>query len=288
MTNVSEEVFLNKLYDVVHKLSGISKTQSYRFKKEWDQYLRQIKENPHIIRSIPIEKEKFLKDIDYRIEILNTVALSFDDAFNTIKTLLSTLYNSYFKDSKLFKNDYSKQDQLILKYIIATKILGELFQYNQLDHDTVPLKYNIMARSYFTIKLKGIRDTEIMDNLKKIEIKLPLTKIKKIMEEIVKDGIINKKRKGRYLYYNLQKELELSEGGKRKYQQTLRSLIDWPTQLWRSYYNIREINVSVSINTKHSDFLNQILSRAATQGYIASNYVFKNLIEYYTKVKEKA
>jgi len=288
MTNVSEEVFLNKLYDVVQKLSGISKTQSYRFKKEWDQYLRPIKENPHIIRSIPVEKDKFLNDIDYRIEILNIVAQSFDDAFNTIKTLLSTLYNSYFKGSKLFKNDYSEQDQLILKYFIASKILGELFQYNQLDHDTVPLKYNIMARSYFTIKLKGIRDTEIMDNLKKIEIKLPLPKVKKLMEEIVKDGLISKKKKGRYLYYNLLKEMELSEEGKRKYQQTLRSLIDWPTQLWRSYYNIREINVSVDTKTKHSDFLNKVLSRAATQGYIASNYVFKNLVEYYTKVKDEA
>ena len=52
-------------------------------------------------------------------------------------------------------------------------------------------------------------------------------------------------------------------------------------------YNIREINVSVETDTSHSDFLNKVLSRAATQGYIASNYVFKNLVEYYTKVKGK-
>jgi len=37
MTEVSEEEFLIKLLDVVHKLSNIAKTQSYRFKKKWDE-----------------------------------------------------------------------------------------------------------------------------------------------------------------------------------------------------------------------------------------------------------
>ncbi|MFX0056676.1 MAG: hypothetical protein ACFE85_04745 [Candidatus Hodarchaeota archaeon] len=286
MTNVSEAVFLNKLYEVVYKLSGISKTQSYRFNKEWDESLSTLNQKPHLVRQIPVEKGKFLNDINYRIEVLNTVKLSFEDGFHSIKSLLNTIYHSYFEKSDLFKKNYSKEDQLILKYLIAKKILGDLIQYNSLDHETVPIKYNILARNYTMMKFKEIRDTEILDNLKKIKIELTLPKLKKIMQEIVKDGLITKTSKGRYLYYNLSKELELSKEGEEYYKRTIRSLIEWPTLFWRSYYNIRELNVTVNQDCKDPDFLNNVLSKAATQGYIASHYVFKNLVQYYEKIKD--
>ncbi|MBY8988948.1 MAG: hypothetical protein KGD61_10880, partial [Candidatus Lokiarchaeota archaeon] len=84
----------------------------------------------------------------------------------------------------------------------------------------------------------------------------------------------------------LKKELELSEEGKKSYNQTIRPLVDWPTLFYRSYYNIRELNVTVDDDPKHQDFLNKVLEKAATQGYIACHYVFKNLVEYYEKLKE--
>ncbi|MFW9951876.1 MAG: hypothetical protein ACFFKA_17300, partial [Candidatus Thorarchaeota archaeon] len=87
MTNVSGESFLLRLYEVVYKLSSIAKTQTYRFKKEWDENLATLNQTPHLIRQFPIIKDKFLNDIDYRIEILDTVRLSFEDGFNTIRFL---------------------------------------------------------------------------------------------------------------------------------------------------------------------------------------------------------
>ncbi|GAG59309.1 unnamed protein product, partial [marine sediment metagenome] len=110
MTNVNEEVFLNKLYEVIYKLSTIAKTQSYRFKKEWDENLKSLKEKPHLIRQIPREKERFLTDIDYRIKTLNTVKLTFDDGVNSIKSLLNALYRSYFDDSDIFTSSFTEQD----------------------------------------------------------------------------------------------------------------------------------------------------------------------------------
>ena len=286
MTNVNEEVFLNKLYDVVYKLSTIAKTQSYRFKKEWDENLESLKEKPHLIRQIPREKEKFLTDIDYRIKILNTVKLSFEDGVHSIKSLLNALYRSYFDDSDIFTSSFTEQDQIILKYLVAKEILGNLIQYNQLDHESVPLKYNILARTYLLIKFKGQRDTEILENLKKINIKLKLPKLKKIMGEIVSDGFINKTKKGRYLYYHLQQELDLSEEGKKTFNQTIRPLVDWPTLFYRSYYNVRELNVTVDGDVKYPDYLNKVLLKAATQGYSACHYIFNNLVRYYEKLKE--
>ncbi|MFX1587345.1 MAG: hypothetical protein ACFFC1_04250 [Promethearchaeota archaeon] len=285
MTNVNEELFLNKLYEVVYKLSGISKTQSYRFNKEWEECLSSLNQKPHLVRPITVQKDKFLNDINYRIEVLNTVKQSFEDGFHSIKTLLHTLYHIYFEKSELFKNNYSKEDQLILKYYVAKKILGDLIQYNALDHETVPLKYNILARNYTMMKFKELRDTEILDNLKKIKIELTLAQLKKIMKEIMNDNLIIKTSRGRYLYYRLSKELELSKEGENYYKTTLRSLVEWPTLFWRSYYNIRELNVTVDQDCKDPEFLNKVLLKAATQGYIASHYVFKNLIQYYERFK---
>lgn len=287
MTNVNEEVFLNKLYDVVYKLSTIAKTQSYRFKKEWDENLEPVKEKPHLVRQIPVEKERFLTDIDYRIKILNTVKLSFEDGVHSIKSLLKALYSSYFNDSDIFTSSFTEQDQITLKYLVAKEILGNLIQYNQLDHKTVPLKYNILARSYLLIKFKGQRDTEILENLKKINIKLKLSKLKKFMEEIISDGFINKTKKGRYLYYHLQQELDLSEEGKKTFNRTIRPLVDWPTLFYRSYYNVRELNVTVDGDCKYPDYLNKVLLKAATQGYLACHYIFNNLVRYYEKLKEE-
>jgi len=287
MTNVNEEVFLNKLYDVVYKLSTIAKTQSYRFKKEWDENLESLKEKPHLVRQIPVKKEKFLTDIEYRIKILNIVKLTFEDGVHSIKSLLNALYSSYFNDSDIFTSSFTEQDQITLKYLVAKEILGNLIQYNQLDHKSVPLKYNILARTYLLIKFKGQRDTEILENLKKINIKLKLSKLKKIMEEIISDGFINKTKKGRYLYYHLQQELDLSEEGKKTFNQTIRPLVDWPTLFYRSYYNVRELNVTVDGDCKYPDYLNKVLLKAATQGYLACHYIFNNLVRYYEKLKEE-
>jgi len=287
MTNVNEEVFLNKLYDVVYKLSTIAKTQSYRFKKEWDENLESLKEKPHLVRQIPVEKERFLTDIDYRIKILNIVKLTFEDGVHSIKSLLNALYNSYFNDSDIFTSSFTEQDQITLKYLVAKEILGNLIQYNQLDHKSVPLKYNILARTYFLIKFKGQKDKEILENLKKINIQLKLSKLKKIMEEIISDGFINKTKKGRYLVYNLEQELDLSEAGKKTFNQTIRPLVDWPTLFYRSYYNVRELNVTVDGDFKYSDYLNKVLLKAATQGYLACHYIFNNLVRYYEKLKEE-
>jgi len=281
MTELSEKEFLVKLYEVVYKLSSISKTQSYRFKREWDDYLKEFDPNPHLLRQFSVEKDKFLKDVNYRIQILDTIRLSFDDGFHSIKSLLSTLYNHYLTDSTKFTEEFLENDQLQLKYFIAKEILGNLFQYNQLEHESVPLKYNILARSYLMIKLKGQTDKEIKENLKKVNLNLTLTELRKSLKEIVDDGFLTKTKKGKNDIYNLAKEIELSEEGKKKFNQVLRPLVDWPTLFWRSYYNIREINVTIKEGAKNPELLNNILSKAATQGYLACHYVFENLKKYY-------
>lgn len=287
MTKVSEDEFLNKLLEVVYKLSKIVKTQSPRFKKKWEEYLKPLNEEPHLVRQIPLDKKKFLDNLDYRIDVLKNVEQATLDGFHSVKNLLQILYSSYF-DSELFKNDFSDDDQLILKYFVAKEILGNLIQYNKLDHESVPLKYNTIARNYTLIKLKGQVNIEVLDSLKKLNIKdVKLTDVNKVMKEVESDGIINIKKKGKNYLYTLKKELELSKEGKKYYSQVLQPLVDFPTLFFRSFFNIRELNVTLDQNVKYRDFLQKILLKTATQGFSPTNYVFKNLVKYYEKIKEE-
>ncbi len=229
MTEVSETEFLKKLLEVVYKLSNIVKTQSPRFKRKWDEYLKPFDDNPHLVRQIPLDKNKFLTDIDYRISVLKTVELATADGFYSTKALLKTLYDSYFS-SELFKKDFSEEDQQVLKYFIAKEILGNLIQYNKLDHESVPLKYNIIGRNYTLIKLQGLGDFEILESLKKLNIKnIEIADVKNIMKEIEADGIVIIEKKGKNNYYYLNKELTLTKEGKFLYCQLLQPLVDWPT-----------------------------------------------------------
>ncbi|MFX0022717.1 MAG: hypothetical protein ACFE9S_10345 [Candidatus Hermodarchaeota archaeon] len=288
MTKVSEEEFLNKLLDVVYKLSNIVKTQSPRFMKKWEDYFEPLDKKPHLIRQIPLDKTKFLKDINYRIKILKIVEQATLDGFYLVKSLLQTFYDLYF-ESKLFKKDFSNGDQVILKFLVAKEILGNLIQYNKLDHESVPMKYNIIARNYTLIKLTGQTDIEILDSMKKLNIKnLNLEDINKIMKEIELEGIIKTAKKRGHYFYEINKELVLSQNGKKNYIQKLQPLVDFPTLFFRSFFNIRELNVTLDKDTKYYDFLQKILLKTATQGFSPTNYVFKNLIKYYEKIKEES
>ncbi|MFX1324264.1 MAG: hypothetical protein ACFE8N_04860 [Promethearchaeota archaeon] len=287
MTTVNNEEFLNKLVEVVYKLSNIAKQQSYRLKSKWEEYLKPIKDTPYLVRDIPLDKKKFIEDIDYRIQVLKTVEQAVVDGFYAIKAVLNTLYNSYF-DSELFRSDFSDDDQLILKYLVAKEILGNLIQYNKMDHDSVPLKYNIMGRNYYTMKLKSESANEILSNLEKLNIKnLKLVDLNEIMEEIKKDGIIDIKKQDEEYFYEIKRTLNLTPEGDRKYNNLLAPIVNWPTGFWRSFYNIRELNVTPDESCKYQDFLTKTLAKSATQGFGPTDYVFKNLIKYYEKIKEE-
>ncbi len=288
MTELSKKDFLQRLLDIVKKLSSIAKAQTFRFQQKWNDFLNEVEIKPHLVREISIEEEKFLNNIDYRINSLKNVSQTVIDGFYCIKTLIEALYKYYF-NSNTFKQKYSEKDQLNIKYIVAKEILGNLIQYNKLDHEIVPLKYNIIARNYTLLKLKGQYDKDILDNMNKIfDNQLELKKIQNIMEEIRGDGLISIEQKNGNYFYKLKNELKLSEDGEKNYNQYISQIIIWPTNFWRSFYNIRELNITPGPDVEYHDLLQKILSRSATQGFGPTDFVFKNLIKYYEKIKQES
>ncbi len=285
---VCEADWLERLYDVVKKLSTIALAQASRFKKLWDGYFSSIDVKPHSVRYENVEQEKFINDIDYRIKSIKNIEDSFVDGYYAIKSILQALYEHYFLDSDLFTKAFTEPDRTILKYMAAREILGNLIQYTKLDHESVPLKYMIIAREYIMMKLKGVSLTGIMNNLKKLKKVVDSEYVSNQMKEVQEDGIISIEEKDGEPFYTIKTELKLTEEGKRMYNSTYRPLVDWPTQFWRSYYNIRELNVTPSSDCPYDDFLGKILTKSATQGFSPAHYVFTNLGKYYQKIKDES
>lgn len=270
------------LTDVIAKLANIAKTMRYRFQNKWEEYLGQITMKPHQIRLIPFEKEMFMNNYEYRIKTLKTVSNSFIDGYYAIKSLLEALYKEYL-DSTLFKERYSIEDQIKIKYIVAKEILGNLVQYNMMDHETVPLKYNILARNYMILKFNAKNTEEIQKNMNKVFLKTPLSseKIRDTMEEIANEGLINIEQQNNTQLYNLKDTLELSQQAQKVFNENLAQLITWPTNLWRSFYNIRELNITPGSSIPQYEVLKKVLSRSATQGFSSANFVITSLIKFF-------
>lgn len=285
MSELSEQQFFSKLAEVIYKLSKIGSTQTYRFKQKWDELLAEFEPNPHLVRDISIDKEKFLIDNDYRIAVSKSVENAIVDGFYSIKSLLNTLYHAYFNSDK-FITLFSEDDRIAIKYLTAKEILGNLIQYNQMDHDTVPLHYNIMGRNYLLIKLKGQSTSQLIENLKKLNIELSQEQLLSEMNKVVSDGLVNREEKDGEPFFTLTKELKLSAEGQQNYNEFLQALISWPTQFWRSFYNIREMNVTPNKDVPFRNFLVKVLSKSATQGFRSAHFVFKNLVKYFESTKQ--
>lgn len=286
MTEVNDQEFINRLYGVIHKLSGIANSQSYRFEHLW-KYFEGFDLKPHVVRRYKIDKDKFFSDNDYRISITKTVADSMVDGFYSIKSILQVLYQHYYQDSELFIRDFPSQDaRSMLKYFTAKEILGNLIQYSKMDHETVPLKYNIIARHRIMMKLQGVDLKEILQDLTKLNKNIERNVLIKLMEEIRDDGIITIEQNGDSYIYKLACELKLDSELKKQYTSTFQALVDWPTQFWRSYYNVRELNLTPKESTPHREFLIKILGKSATQGFGPAYYVFQNLEKYFQKLKD--
>lgn len=284
---MNEEQILERIIETIEKLSNIGQTQRYRFQEKWNEYLGNLNSNPKLIREIPFDKDRFRNDIQYRIDTLKTVSNAFVDGYYSIKSLLKALYHNYFQ-SEEFNKRYPNKDAIKIKYIAAKEILGNLVQYNKMDHETVPLKYNIMARNYTILKLKPKTDSALRKNINKIFTKEPisLSQVHDTMEKIAKDGLISIKKQDDGYIYELKEELTLSPEGEKIYNQNLAPLITWPTQLWRSFYNIRELNMTPGEDVRYKNFLTKVLSRSATQGFSPASFVMKNLKKYYKTIRD--
>ena len=93
-------------------------------------------------------------------------------------------------------------------------------------------------------------------------------------------------------YYTWKKDMDfkLSEEGESFYRNNIFPVLEWCVGLWRSMYNIRELDVVIPDSYKWKSFLEKTVAKAATQGFMTCYWVIKNIRKYYEMIiagKEK-
>ncbi|MHA1727685.1 MAG: hypothetical protein ACTSWY_03020 [Promethearchaeota archaeon] len=261
-----------------------------------------VEPEPHRIRDFKPNKLRFFENDDYKIKILHEFEISVVDGYYCIKSIVSTLFNNYFTNSELFLKDVDENDRIPMIYMAADTLIGSLLQFLSTEKEIVNIKYLVVVKNKSMLKLKGMFGGEILNNLRASGFKSDLEKIQKIMGELVELGYVEMRnvsknvlkigkemektgKKGQF-FYKWIKNFELSPEGQNFYKKNIHQVIVWAVQLWRSLYNIRELDVVIPEKYKFRTFLEKTVAKAATQGFMSSYWVVKNLQKYYKLVIE--
>lgn len=291
----ADDLFILTLWRIIKKEQTFIHSQMPRFSKLWSEHLEQVEPSPHKIREIQVLRENFFGSDQKKIIILRKLELSLVDGYYTVKSVVETLFGKYFQDSELFLSKFKEEDRIPAKYLAAEALLGALLQFISSEKESVPLKYLIIAKNRSMLKLKGLTDKKILLNINPEGSELERDKINDLMAELVQSGYVERTTvkangaqdlEGARYYYKWKKDFKLSTEGNYFYNSYINPIIAWTVQLWRSFYNIREIDVQIPENYKFRNFLMKTVAKAATQGFKSCYSVIKNIQTYYEMVIE--
>lgn len=289
------DLFLSTLWKIIKKDKTFIQSQMPRFTKLWGQHLAEIEPAPHTIREIPVSEEDFFESDQKKLIILRKLEISLVDGYYAVKSVVETLFRKYFQDSELFLSKFKEIDRIPAKNIAAEALLGALLQFVNSEPELVPLKYLIVAKNRSMLKLKGLTDKKLLLNVKPGGSELDRDKINDVMAELVLLGYVERTAvktngaqnlEGARYFYKWKKDFKLSSEGEIFYNSFINPIIAWTVQLWRSLYNIRELDVVIPENYKFRNFLTKTVATASTQGFKSSYSVIKNIQKYYELVIE--
>ena len=215
------------------------------------------------------------------------------DGYYAVKSIVDTLFNKYFDESALFLRDFNEVDRPPVKFLASEALLGSLLQFVEAESDLVPLKYLIVAKNRAMLKLKGLSAKKIQERMSSSGIECKIEEIRKIMNRLIATGYVSKRKRKKeispgniitFIEYRWIKDVVLSDEGDKFYNVKIDPLISWAVQLWRTMYNIRELDVVIPEYYNYRNFLTKTVAKAATQGFKNSYWVVKNLQKYYDLV----
>jgi len=198
----SKDLFLSTLWEIIDKEINFIKTQVPRFQRYWNQSFSAIEPNPHLIQSFDAKKEEFYADDMYKVEILKKLEQSLMDGYYAVKTVVITLFHKYFKNSEQFLSTFSEEDRQSVVFMAAETLIGSLLQFLSTEKEIIPIKYLITAKNRSMLKLKGLTDERILENLRGSGFELSMDHLHPVIEELISEGYISKRagksRKGSF------------------------------------------------------------------------------------------
>lgn len=289
--NSSPDLFLDTLWDIIESESALIKTQIPRLKRLWESHFINLGiKLPPIKEFIP-NKNDFYYNNSNKAIILEQLEECMIEGYKIIKFIIDIIFNKYFKDSELFINTFNETDQLMVRYKTADKLVGSLLQFINEEKGLIDLEYIIISKYKSILKIKEISDINIMEKIVKDGYKCTLEQIHEIFNKLVSINLITKREQVNsnlnvtVLYkWNSNSDFTLTPQGDKIYKSYIMPIIEWAIEYWRSLYNIRTLNVKIPDNYKMKLEIENVLSRAATQGFSSAYFVIKNLKNYFLKI----
>ncbi len=282
------DFFIDALFGVIAKTSAFLKTHAARYQKLWAEFYAQWDPHPESIRLVTADKQRFYQDLAYRVEVLRTLENAMMEGFQAIKCVLTTTYGKMLPDEGPLEKVFSPADIKLLGYRVAEKLISVLQRMISLAPGNVPIRYIIVAKTKAMLKLSPMSDEEVLKAMSAANIPCTLEAVRKTFADLERDNLVQVDRKdpAKEVYSKL-KEFKLSAAGEADFTQKILPVLEWSIQLWQSFYNVRELDVKIPDHTQWKTHVEQITTKAATQGFTNAHYVVKHLADYFEAVQRK-
>ncbi len=279
--NIPADKFLPILTEVVGRTASFLKTQVPRLSQLWTNFWRHFEPNPRGITQIPFDASQFEADLGYRLQTLQTLERAIVDGYHVERMIFATIFQKMLSSPDL-GNFLSAASLPVFGFKIAETLVASLGQFIALDPTILPARYVIVAKNKAMIRLRGMSDTQILESVAGSKITATLDEIRAVMSQLAQWGLIEVTREGNGVetYRNLQ-NFTLEGDDEQFYASEVKPVLEWAVQLWRSFYNLRELNTPIAPDRPHASFLDKTVSRAATQGFQSAHFVVANLVKYY-------
>ncbi|GAB4328160.1 MAG: hypothetical protein Kow0069_35310 [Promethearchaeota archaeon] len=268
------------LTDVVARTSTFLKVHSPRLSTSWNEFWRSFEPAVPSVRLVPVDAARFRYDLAYRRDRLAELDAAMVDGFQAVRAVARALFFKILPSPR-FSSHFSGENAPVVAYK-AGGSLATLQEFVQLDPGSVPATHVLVAKFGALLRLKGATDAQMAEGLTRSGLSCGPADVRAAMTPLVEAGLVEVARApdGSESYSKLDK-LQLPPEERRKFDRDLRPPIEWAVQLWRSLYNLRELNTPIDPGRGWATFLERTTSRAATQGFQAARFVVHNLVKYH-------
>lgn len=295
-TSTSDAKFVALLGDVIGRMASLVRTHGPRLQALWTPFWQRFTPTVRTIRTIPHDPGRFATDVEYRVEVLETFEQALADGYHVERQIFDTIFKRMLSGSHSSSDPGSNSDtaeffsaeaRALLGFKMAEKLVGSLQQFIALDPTVIPVEYVIVAKNKAMIRLRGMQDVAIVANVQKSKVPCTRAQVRAVMGRLEGLGLVQVTRTadGSETYADM-RDLALPPDDEAFYEDTVAPVLEWAVQLWRSFYNLRELNTPIPGDLPWASFLEKTVSRAATQGFEAAYFVARNLKNYYVMVRD--
>jgi hypothetical protein len=278
-----KDKFLTVLLETVKELHFLIKNQYPRIQKMWELHWTALAVDLPAISTMEINSLSFTSDITYRIEVLRTLQFAMKDAYFLIKLIVDSIFQIYIGKS-LISEDFSECDIVPASFLISERLIGSLLQFIMFDQSEIPMGYLVIAKNKAMMKIKPLSSKRIASVMEKSNFSTNEDEIHTIMKKMHDYEYVdlNIDDTSKEIAYKFNKDFELTPEGNLLYKKKILPVIEWTIGMWRSLYNIRSLDITIPKDYFHSEYLQESVSRAATQGFATAYNVIENIANYYS------